>query len=238
VNLAINLELDLKSAGDVAKLSANNDFILSINSFANDFDQQHADLILPLASIGETSGTFVNVEGLWQSFKGCVQAKGQSRQGWKILTTLGRLLIPGEFDFADSSAVKEAVKQACHDVSLNNQSGVQSDLTSLPGNSRNLQRVGFTPIYASDELARLSSALQATPLMAQQATVSLNRQQAEKLKLAESESVHIRQGKGTAVLPLRLTDDVPAGCVAIPCGIDAVKNLGEAFGAVELESAS
>ncbi|NNE62820.1 MAG: NADH-quinone oxidoreductase subunit G [Gammaproteobacteria bacterium] len=238
VNVAINPELDLKSAEDVEKISANNDFILSINSFANDFDQQHADLILPLAGIAETSGTFVNVEGLWQSFKGCTQAKGQSRQGWKILTALGQLLIPGEFEFTDSNLVKEAVKQACHDVSLNNQSGIQSDLTSLPGKSRNIQRVGYTPIYASDEMVRLSPALQATPLMKEQGAISMNRQQAEKLKLADSERVHIRQGQGTAVLPLRLTDDVAAGCVAIPCGIDAVKNLGEAFGPVELESMS
>ncbi|MCP4432866.1 MAG: NADH-quinone oxidoreductase subunit G [Gammaproteobacteria bacterium] len=238
VNFAINPLLDLKSADDATKLAANSEFIISINSFANDFDEQHADLVLPLASIAETSGTLVNVEGLWQSFKGCIQAKGQSRQGWKILTALGQLLVPGNFEFSDSNVVKEAVKIACHDVSLNNQCGIQSELTSLPSISRSIQRVGYTPIYATDDSVRLSPALQATPLMSEQGTISMNREQAEKLKLADSERVHIRQGQGTAVLALRLTDQVPAGCVAIPCSTDAVRNLGHAFGPVELESVS
>ena len=238
VNVGINLSLDLKSSDDSTKLANNNDFILSISSFVNDFDQQHADLVLPLASIAETSGTFVNVEGLWQSFKGCIKSKGQSRPGWKILTALGQLLLPGDFDYADSNAVKESVKSACHDVSLNNQSGVESKLNSLPGIPRSIQRIGYTPVYASDDVVRNASALQATPLMKIQETISMNREQAEKLKLADCAQVHIRQGEGTAVLPLRLTEDVPAGCVAIPAGSEAVKNLGPDFGPVELERVS
>ena len=238
VNFAINPLLDLKSADDASKLAANNNFIISINSFSNDFDEQHADLVLPLASIAETSGTLVNVEGLWQSFKGCIQAKGQSRQGWKILTALGQLLVPDNFEFSDSSVVKEAIKVACHDISLNNQNGIQSEQVSLPGISRSVQRVGYVPIYATDESVRQSPALQSTPLMNEQGMVSMNREQAEKLKLADSDQVQIRQGQGTAVLSLRLTDDVPAGCVAIPCGTDAVKNLGHVFGSVELENVS
>ena len=235
MTFGVNPQLDMAGA---EKLADSNDFIISINSFANAFDQENADLILPLASVAETSGTFVNVEGLWQSFKGCVKAKGQSRQGWKILSALGQLLLPGEFDFADSNQVKELVKAACHDVSLNNQCGIKSSMANLPGKPRSLQKIGFVPIYASDDTLRLSAPLQLTPLMKEQCTISMNREQAEKLKLADAVQVQIKQGQGTAVLQLRLSDDVPAGCVAVPGGIEAVKSLGEAFGPVELEKVS
>ncbi len=238
VNFGINPVLDLESGGAVQKLADNNDFIISINSMTNSFDRDNADLILPLASNTETSGTFVNVEGLWQSFKGCVKARGQSRQGWKILTALGQLLLPGEYEYVDSSQVKEAVKADCHDFTLDNQCGIQSRDSRLPSNARGIQKLGFVPVYASDDAVRLSAPLQSTPLMKEQCTIAMSRAQAEKLKLADAVQVHIKQGSGTAALQLRLSDEVPAGCVAIPCGIEAVKDLGEAFGSVELEKVS
>ncbi len=238
INFGINPDLDLNSRDSAQQIADNNDFIISINCFANAFDQENADLILPMASLTETSGTFVNVEGLWQSFKGCVKTSGQSRQGWKILTALGRLLLPSEFEFDDSNQVRETVKASCRDVSLNNQCGIQSDHAGLPDTQRGIQKLGFVPIYASDDSVRLSAPLQSTPLMAEQSNIVMNRGQAEKLKLADAVQVNVKQGQGTAVLRLRLSDDVPTGCVAIPCSIDAVKNLGEAFGSVELERVS
>ena len=238
ISFGINPVLDFGDGAVAGDLAANNDFIISINSFANGFDQDSADLILPLACTTESSGTFVNVEGLWQGFKACVNAKGQSRPGWKIMSALGQLLLPGDFDYSDTVAVKEEVKTLCHDVSLSNQNGIQSGESSLPSKSRSLQRVGFTAIYAGDDMARLSPALQATPLMDRQKSAAMSREQAEKLKLADADQVHIKQGLGTAVLPLRLDANVPAGCVSIPCGIDAVKSLPASFGDVELEIVS
>ena len=238
LTLGVNPSLGFADSSAGQSLADNSDFVISLNSFTNEFDENHADIILPLASFGETSGTFVNVEGLWQSFKGCVNAKAQSRPGWKILTALGQLLLPGEFEYASSNLVKDEVKSRCHDVALNNQCGFQSCDKGLPSKSKTLQRVGFIPIYASDELSRESAPLQATPLAKQQNAVAMCREQADKLELADADQVHIRQGRGTAILPLRLDPNVPVGCVSIPCGIEAVKNLGATFGTVELEKVS
>ena len=238
LTLGINPGLDLSDLSAEQDLADHSDFIISLNSFSNDFDKDHADLVLPLACVGETSGTFVNVEGLWQSFRGCINAKAQSRPGWKILTALGQMLLPGEFEYASSNLVKDDVKAQCHDVALNNHCGIQSKNKSLPNKSKSLQRVGFVPIYAGDELSRESAPLQATPLARQQSAVVMSREQAEKLKLADAEQVHVKQGQGTAILPIRLDHNVPLGCVNIPCGIEAVKNLGAAFGVVELEKVS
>ncbi|MCP4187896.1 MAG: NADH-quinone oxidoreductase subunit G [Gammaproteobacteria bacterium] len=238
LNFAVNPGLDLNDGSAAQKLADNNDFIISVSSYLNDFDENHADLILPMAGFGETSGTFVNIEGLWQSFKGCVKSKGQSRPGWQLLAALGQLVLPGDFDYADSNQVNNEVKDLCQDVSLNNINGIQSSEASIPSKSRSLQRVGYTPIYACDEMTRLATPLQSTPLIKQQCTVVMSREQAEKLKLADAEQVHIKQGQGTAVLPLRLDDGVPSGCACIPGGFKAVKNLGEAFGTVELEIVS
>ena len=235
LSFGVNPSLDLLASNN---LSEGNGTIIAISCFDNDFVRQHADLVLPLANTLETSGSFVNVEGLWQSFKGCVQSRGQSRQGWKILSALGQLLLPGEFDYADSLAIREELKAVCHDVSLSNLCGIKSDATNLPVIATSLQKIGLNPIYAGDDMQRLSAPLQATPLMKAQTAVLINEKQARKLKLLTCDQVHIKQGKGSEMLPLRLDESVPDGCVYMPVGIDAVKGLGDAFAKVELEKVS
>lgn len=232
---AVNPALETNSSEVNQQLSANNDFIIAIDSFTNDFVRDKADLVLPLACFIETSGTFVNVEGLWQSFKGCTQTEGGIRQGWKILTALGQLLVPDSFEYADSISVRNEVKESCREISLNNLCGIQSTNTKLPTKSRSLQKVSATPIYASDSLVREAQPLQKTPLTIQQCVVAMNQAQADKSKLTGAEQVQVKQGQGAATLPLLIDENVPAGCVWVPTGIDAVKDLTGAYGMVDLE---
>ena len=70
------------------------------------------------------------------------------------------------------------------------------------------------------------------------ATVEMNRAQAEKSKLDGSNQIQVKQGKGTAVLPLRIDDGIPDGCVYVPSGIDAVGHLAGAYGKITLEKVS
>ena len=53
---------ELKESLDSAK------FVLGFNSFISEEDKNFYDVILPLATIFESPGTFVNIEGEWQSF--------------------------------------------------------------------------------------------------------------------------------------------------------------------------
>jgi len=235
LTFAVNPVLETNVSEVAQQLSKNNDFIIAIDSFSNDFTRDNADLVLPLACFTETSGTFVNVEGLWQSFKGLIQPEGGIRQGWKILTALGQLLVPDAFEYSDSIAVRNEVKEACRNINLNNLCGVQSAYTKLPIKPRLLQKVSATPIYSTDSLVLEAQPLQKTPLMSQQCVVAMNQAQVDKLNLTGVEKVKVKQGEGVATLPLRIDENVPAGCVYIPTGIHAVKDLSGAYGLVELE---
>ncbi len=235
LTLGVNPLLDAHAA---VPLSDSNECVIAISSFDGDFIQQQADIVLPLATPFESSGTYVNIEGLWQSFKGCVQARGESRPGWKIVAALGRILDADEFAYADSVAVRNEVRNLCSDVSLNNLCGIEADSELPADDDGKLQKIGYVPIYASDELARLAAPLQATPLMHAQSAVVMSRQLATEQKLISSEQVQVKQGRGTAVLPLRIDDGVPDGCVYVPVGIDAVRHLAEPYGKVSLEKMS
>ena len=74
--------------------------------------------------------------------------------------------------------------------------------------------------------------------MRMQSAVLINAKQAEISKLTNCEQVQVKQGKGTAVLPLRIDESVPTGCVYVPGGIDAVKHLSNAYGKISLEKVS
>ena len=236
VDPALDITLSVNDKAAAQALASNNEFIISLNSFDNDFNQQHADLVLPLATYLETSGTFVNIEGVWQSFKGCAPAAGESRQGWKILTALAQVLLPADDNsYADSTVVRNELKELCREIQLNNLAGVTSSAKKLPALSKSLQRISESALYATDELVRNADALQATKTMKQVACLKVNTQQAEKLGISDAEKVHVKQGEGTAILPMMIDDNVPEGCVWIASGFKSVENLTTQFGTVTVE---
>ena len=70
------------------------DMVVSMNAFKTNMDV--ADVLLPIAPFTETSGTFVNAEGLAQTFHAVVKPLGETRPAWKVLRVLCNLLeIPG-----------------------------------------------------------------------------------------------------------------------------------------------
>jgi NADH-quinone oxidoreductase subunit G len=74
-----------------------------------------AHVVLPIGSFAESSGTFVNAEGRWQSWAGAAKLLGDSRPGWKVLRVLANLLgVPG-VDYNSSDEVREALKALCGD---------------------------------------------------------------------------------------------------------------------------
>jgi len=238
VLMGIDPELDISQASAIQEAVDKNDFIIAINSFENSFLHEHADLVLPLATFLETSGTFVNVEGLWQPFKGVAKPAGDSRQGWKILTALAQILLPDDdYQYADSVAVRNELKELCRNLQLDNFVGARGS-KKLPTRPRALQKISETAIYAVDEMLRHSKPLQMTQNMADASCLRVNTAQAEKLGLADAEQVHIKQDHGTAVLGLAIDDNVPTGCVWIPSGIKAVGGLTTQFGSVEVEKVS
>lgn len=70
--------------------SADAEMVVTMSPFKCNL--QCSDVLLPVAPFTETSGTFVNAQGLAQSFYGVVRPLGETRPGWKVLRVLGDLL--------------------------------------------------------------------------------------------------------------------------------------------------
>jgi NADH-quinone oxidoreductase subunit G len=72
-----------------------------------------AHVVLPIGSFAESSGTYVNIEGRWQSWAGAAKLVGDSRPGWKVLRVLANLLAVPGVDYISSEEVRESLRSVC-----------------------------------------------------------------------------------------------------------------------------
>jgi len=89
------------------------ELVIAITTHLPESLRASAHVVLPMATFAETSGTYVNAEGRWQSWAGAAKPVGESRPGWKILRVLANLLsVPG-VDYDSSEQVRDALKELC-----------------------------------------------------------------------------------------------------------------------------
>ena len=136
------------------------DFVVSMTCHADDEAFEYADVILPVASFLETSGSYVNVNGLWQDFAAAVSAPGEAKPAWKVLRVLGNLLNLKNFDYVSAEDVRKEVKGRLSAVGDRIKPKWQCPET--------LPRDGFAPrpvnMYQIDGWLRRSPSLQDTAL--------------------------------------------------------------------------
>ena len=152
----IEPEYDIAGPGAAGTLQAAG-FVAAATPYATDAVKQWADVLLPIGSFAETSGTFVNVEGRWQSYAGCIAPLGQARPGWKVLRVLGNLLGLPAFDYDSSEQVREELRALVGPMAP--PAGPNREVGRLPADE-----VVPVPIYGGDAVVRRSGPLQRTTL--------------------------------------------------------------------------
>jgi NADH-quinone oxidoreductase subunit G len=132
--------------------------VIAITPYASEETLANATVILPSAVFAETSGTWVNVEGRWQSVAGAARPPGESRPGWKILRVLGNLLnLPG-FEYVSSEEVRDELQHELAQFA----GGVADTAPFAPGRLAALDATRDVGIYAVDAIVRRSVPLQQT----------------------------------------------------------------------------
>jgi len=133
------------------------EFVVAITPFANDQLRAIAHVLLPSGTFAETSGTYVNLEGTWQSQSGAAQPVGEARPGWKVLRVLGNLLNLSGFEYQSSEDVREELRKLC----------AVSPVTAYKGAHRVAQGTAGADVldlsmYHVDALVRRAPSLQKT----------------------------------------------------------------------------
>jgi NADH-quinone oxidoreductase subunit G len=130
-------------------------------------NMEFSDVLLPIAPFTETPGTFVNAEGLHQSFYAVVKPLGDTRPAWKVMRVLGNLLdLPG-FAFESSQDVLAAVTaKSASATALKLDNSTQAAINLTPADAAPVT----ASIYQLDGLVRRATSLQLTADAKQEVT--------------------------------------------------------------------
>ncbi len=124
-----------------------------------------SDILIPLGTYAETAGTFVNIEGAWQSFDATASLVGDAREGWRILRVLGNELELPECDYQNASEVSDALAaelgSGAIDSALSSRAGISLQSTDVADLTLDV------PMYAIDSVVRRGKALQSTQIAAE-----------------------------------------------------------------------
>ena len=134
-------------------------FVAALTPFVSPALEEAADLLLPIGTFAETSGTYVNVEGRWQSFPGISNPIGEARPCWKVLRVLGNLIDVPDFDYLSSEAVRDELVAAVGEVKPDPVRANGANVGSKDGKDADVD----VPIYEVDPVVRRATALQLTP---------------------------------------------------------------------------
>jgi NADH-quinone oxidoreductase subunit G len=140
------------------------ELVIAVTSHLPESLAASAHVVLPIGTFAETSGTFVNAEGRWQSWAGAAKLQGESRPGWKVLRVLANLLNLHGVDYVSSEEIREALKAACGTGIEPSNNGVGSaDGAALKAGAQTPAGSWVDiPPYQGDALVRGSEALSKT----------------------------------------------------------------------------
>jgi NADH-quinone oxidoreductase subunit G len=144
----------------VAKIRAQN-FTVALTPYVSESLLDAADLLLPAGSFAESSGTYVNVAGTWQSFPGIANPVGEARPTWKVLRVIGNLIDAPGFEYVTSEEVLAEFREQLGDVQPDNSYRGETAMALANGADAPDADIDI-PIYSIDPFVRRARALQLT----------------------------------------------------------------------------
>ncbi|MCW8929092.1 MAG: NADH-quinone oxidoreductase subunit NuoG [Gammaproteobacteria bacterium] len=240
----IEADYDLEKPAQAKNALLNADFVISMTSYVTDEMKEHSDVLLPISTVTEASGSLINVDGTLQSFSAVSKANGQSKPGWKVLRVMGNLFNIDGFDYQSSEdVINELI--ANYDLKDNRIESTKEmnqvewacpeNISSQSSGSKgsDIQRIAELAIHRVDAVTRRAIALQESQ-DGQVAFAKINSALAKKLKLEDEQIATAKQGDNTADITVRIDDRVSDNCVYLPAGIAAASLLGGGFDSIEL----
>ena len=209
------------------------DFVVSISPYAGEATREAASVLLPIGPFTETSGTYVNAEGRWQSFQGVASPVGESRPGWKVLRVLGNQFGLDGFEQTSSEQIRDALREQLGTPKPDNAqaNGPVAKAPVIDG----LERIGDIAIYSVDALVRRAGPLQQTPDAVSAGLLRINAKQAEQSGVRDGYTLIVSQGEAMVTMDAQIDDRVPNNCVRVQAGTQAASALGASFGPIKIQ---
>ncbi|MCL5255746.1 MAG: molybdopterin-dependent oxidoreductase, partial [Gammaproteobacteria bacterium] len=238
--LLMNVEPEFDCANAAQAIAAIKEakFVAALSLYRNAVLEEHADIILPMAAFTETSGTFVNAAGEWQSFTGVAAPYQSSRPAWKILRVLGNFLHLEGFGYESSEEVKHELKHLLEKAPAF--TACTASQITWDDQAPKLSRIGEIPIYAKDSLVRRALPLQEAQRIMEGnvAAVRLHPDTAKTLNLHDGDEAKVKQDHAEVTLKVLCDARIAKDSAWIAGGIKETTRLGDLYGSVEVTKIS
>ena len=137
-------------------------FTVAFTPFTSDILKQTTDLLIPIGTTFETSGTFVNCEGRLQSFIRSAKPVEESKAGWRVISSILCELNPEATIFKSSEEIRDYVNQLLGKIILDNSLSRNEPIKDYHDNFIYTED-SEVPMYQIDGLVRRAKSLQLTP---------------------------------------------------------------------------
>ena len=188
------------------------EFTVALTPYVSERMREYADVILPIAPYTETDGSYINMEGLAQSFTAATRSHADSSPAWKVYRVLGQRFGLDRYEYETAAQVLTDALQATAAAAPADETPPL--VATLKG--RALIRSGEVSIYATDNLVRRAASLQRTADAAAARVVCVNPATAERLGITAAQSVVITQDRQAATLALRVREGIADDVVWLP----------------------
>jgi len=211
--------LDSADGGRAAAALRGAECVVVMSAFRSEA-LDYAQVLLPMAPFTETDGTFVNVEGRWQSFDAAVTPSGEARPGWKILRVLAERLAVAGCAFDSPVEIRAAMGEKPAPQALY----APLSLPKEPPPVWSFERIAQVSFYDSDSIVRHSDIVRQAKDHGV-AALYLNKGEAERHGLAVGADVHVTMGAVQLTLEVRIDGQVPDGAAYIPAALPQTSSL-------------
>lgn len=205
------------------------EFVVVMSAWQDESIQDYANVILPMGLYAETSGTYINLDQLWQTVKGSIVPPGEARPSWKILRVLANILHVDGFEYASTGDVLEEIKTLVSMMPRISYNAFYPE--SLPAIRDDLIRVGEWPLYRSDALVRHAIELQNCG-SADDACIRVHPDTAKRLHLDAYATVS--QGDIEITLPLKCDERIAPDVIWVANAMPETVDLGSSYAAINV----
>jgi NADH-quinone oxidoreductase subunit G len=232
----LNTELERDAYNTQLALAALNkaETVIVMSAYINEDMLQYADVILPVTPYTETAGSYVNMQGTWQTFNGVTRPLGDAKPAWKVIRVLANKFNLDGFE-QDSIEDVRSELTGLKDTSsyLNNSTKFDSFAVGLPKIS-GLIRFGVTGIYSGDSIVRRSVSLQQTAL-AKLPVLTLSSELATKLNLANGNEAVVKQSHAQNRYNVTVSEQLASDVVLLAKNHDSI-NFAGSYDAIEINA--
>ena len=153
-------EHDFWNTSAVTEALNKSKYNIFFTSYVTPLIERYADVIIPISTFAETDGSFINIEGTYQTYNKIVNPNKNIFEGWSILNSLIKMNNLGDYNI---SSIRNFLLKSLQDIDFNySKNNKIKNINSKPIANNYIYKNTLRHIYASDQIVRRSKSLNST----------------------------------------------------------------------------